>query len=608
MEEVNDKLQQKIDFLPDLPGVYMMKNRNGDVIYAGKALNLRNRVRSYFTNRFDEADSYQAKLIKLVEQVTDIEYIVTSDESEAFLLEANIIKEYKPRYNVTLKDDKRYPFIKITVNEPFPRLMIDREKRKDGSKYFGPYSDSSVLRRTIRVMEWILPIRTCKRNIPAGKPVWKKSCLNYQLGKCCAPCIGAISQADYRKMIRNLMAFLTGKNSDIIASLTKDMHQKSENLEFENAAKIRDQITAIEKVQKAQHMYFLDEEDRDVITYYREESIVVVAVLKILGGKLLNQEFYRLANAAENEPSEILSAFIKQYYVDKLDSLPSIIMISEEPEDFESLNLWLKKRIIIPQRGDNKKLLSIARKNAFNHVEAIKLSHIRKTSRTVYPVQELKEKLNLPKLPRKMACLDISTIQGSDTVAAVVYFENGKPLKKGYRHFRMKTLEGQDDYGAIRETLSRYLNHVTDEFRPDLIIIDGGKGQLSSASSVLGKDSDILLISLAKRMEEVYLPDNPESVLLPRSSSALRLLINVRDEAHRFAITYHRKKRTGRSLQSKLDDVPGVGQETKFRLLKHFGSVENIKKAAEKELTDVKGIGPKLAAQIRQSLTEKIEN
>jgi len=558
MEEVNDKLQQKIDFLPDLPGVYMMKNRNGDVIYAGKALNLRNRVRSYFTNRFDEADSYQAKLIKLVEQVTDIEYIVTSDESEAFLLEANIIKEYKPRYNVTLKDDKRYPFIKITVNEPFPRLMIDREKRKDGSKYFGPYSDSSVLRRTIRVMEWILPIRTCKRNIPAGKPVWKKSCLNYQLGKCCAPCIGAISQADYRKMIRNLMAFLTGKNSDIIASLTKDMHQKSENLEFENAAKIRDQITAIEKVQKAQHMYFLDEEDRDVITYYREESIVVVAVLKILGGKLLNQEFYRLANAAENEPSEILSAFIKQYYVDKLDSLPSIIMISEEPEDFESLNLWLKKRIIIPQRGDNKKLLSIARKNAFNHVEAIKLSHIRKTSRTVYPVQELKEKLNLPKLPRKMACLDISTIQGSDTVAAVVYFENGKPLKKGYRHFRMKTLEGQDDYGAIRETLSRYLNHVTDEFRPDLIIIDGGKGQLSSASSVLGKDSDILLISLAKRMEEVYLPDNPESVLLPRSSSALRLLINVRDEAHRFAITYHRKKRTGRSLQSKLDDVPGV--------------------------------------------------
>ncbi|MBW6516246.1 MAG: excinuclease ABC subunit UvrC [Candidatus Cloacimonetes bacterium] len=602
MEKITSHLKEKLNLLPSSPGVYLMKDQKGEVIYVGKALNLKNRIRSYFSGKVSDEDSYQTKITQMVSQITDLEYIITPSEQEAFLLEANLIKKYRPRYNVSLKDDKQYPFIKITLHEPFPRVMLDRERAKDGSKYFGPYSDATAVRRTLRTIEWLMPLRTCKRNIPAGEPIYQKPCLNYQLGKCSAPCIGKISQAEYGKLIDYVISFLQGKNREIINSLHQEMIELSSKMQFEKAARIRDQISMFEKLQKSQHIFFHDEENRDVITPYKEEKLAVVTVLKILSGKLLNKENYRLENAEDASSAEILAAFINQYYADKMNTLPHKILLSEEPQDYESLNRWLHNRLHIPQRGDNRQLIAIAQKNAFNFMETIKLSHLRKASRTVFPIQELKEKLGLSKLPRKMICLDISTIQGSDTVSSIVYFENGKPLKREYRHFRIASLQGQDDYAAIRETLSRYLKKMTDENRPDLIIIDGGKGQLNAALAELKEYTEIAMISLAKRLEEIYLPHKSEPIFLPRSSSALRLLVTIRDEAHRFAINYHRKKRSQRTIQSDLDQIKGIGKDKKFLLLKHFGSVENIKKASEQEVMEVKGIGEKTAKMVKDGL------
>jgi|SRR5690554_574209 excinuclease ABC subunit C len=605
MAKIPSLINNKLQLLPDAPGVYLMKNRNGDVIYVGKALVLKNRVRSYFVDNPKEEDPYQSKTVQMVNQVTDIDYIITDSESEAFLLEANLIKKYKPRYNVNLKDDKQYPFIKITIHEPFPRIIIDRDLKKDGSRYFGPYTEAASLRKILRTIEWLLPVRTCKRNIPAGKPQYKKPCLNYQLGKCAAPCIGKITQKDYRNLIDHVISFLNGRSREIIHSLRQEMQQKSESLDFEKAASIRDQLEAFEKIQKTQTMYFLDEKNRDVIAPYKEENLAVVTVVKIIGGRLLNTENYRLDNVDNSTTGEVLSAFINQYYAEKLNTLPGMILLSEEPEDFESLNRWLDKRLHIPQRGDNRHLISIARKNAFNFLESIRLSHLRKASRTVFPIQELKEKLQLAKLPRKIICIDISTIQGTDTVSSLVYFENGKPLKREYRHFRITSVSGQDDYAAMRETLTRYMNKVEENNQPDLLIVDGGKGQLNSALSVMKAYPEISLISLAKRMEEVYRPGAADPIFLPRSSSALRLLVRIRDEAHRFAISYHRKRRTSRTIKSDLDIIPGIGKEKRFLLLKHFGSVENLKNASVDDLTAVKGIGMKTAELILNSLKKE---
>lgn len=640
MEEITPSLKKKLSLLPDSPGVYLLKNRNGEVLYVGKALVLKNRLRSYFTDRFRDDDPYQAKLIKLMEQVYNFDYIVTTNEEEAFILEANLIKQHRPRYNVSFKDDKHYPFIRITLHEPFPRVIIDRDRhyhqrlnrltdskpttqteehsqirgtpthdqtvrgelvydrKKDGSKYFGPYTDASSLRQTLRLIGWLLPVRTCQRNIPANNIRFKKPCLNYQLSKCSGPCIGKISQREYRKLINNVISFLTGRNNEIIESLKQEMQEYSDKMDYEKAAKIRDRIKMFERVQKSQKIFFLDDEDRDIIAVCKEERLAVVTVLKILGGRLLYVENYRLENVEDTPSPEILSAFVNQYYADKMDTLPHKILLTEEPQDLDGLNHWLKNRVSVPKRGENRRLINLARKNVFDFMETIKLSHLRKSDRTVFPIQELKEKLNLPKLPRKIICLDVSTIQGTDTVSSIVYFENGKPLKRGYRHFRINTVEGQDDYAAMKETLTRYLSKITEDEKPDLLIVDGGKGQLNSALSVMKDFTEIAVISLAKRLEEVYLPSHSEPLSLPRSSSALRLLVTIRDEAHRFAIGYHRKRRTVRTIRSDLDKIKGIGKDKKFLLLKHFGSVENIKKAGEDDLIAVKGIGSKTAKLI----------
>ncbi|NQV18988.1 MAG: excinuclease ABC subunit UvrC [Armatimonadetes bacterium] len=599
MLTISENLKQKISLIPNKPGVYLMKNSIGKIIYVGKAKILKNRVRTYFTGKYQDLKTEQ-----LVENISDFDYIITATEVDALVLENNLIKKHKPKYNIYLRDDKQYPFIKITMKEPFPRIEITRKLLKDGSKYFGPYTDSRAIKKTLRLLEWIFPFRTCTRKIPTEKVVFDRPCINYQLGKCSGACIGKISKQEYKKIISNIFHFLNGRNTEVISNLKQEMQLESEIMNFEKAAQTRDKINNIYRLNRSHNMFFTDDKNRDVVGIYKEENKAAVAVLKILSGKLLNKEIYSIENAEGRKISEILEAFLKQYYAEKIDKLPHKIILQIKPDDYETLNFWLKNKLLIPQRGEMKALISISKENAFNYVEEQKLKYLRKSSRTIYPITELKEKLGLKKLPRKMACFDISTIQGTDTVASLVFFENGKPKKKNYRHYIIKTVQGQDDFASLSETLQRYLIKIDEQEKPDLIIIDGGKGQLSSAFGVLKqmKLEKIEMISLAKRMEEVFLPDNSKSIILPRSSSALRLLINIRDEAHRFAINFHRKRRTNRTLTSELDRINGIGTETKFLLLKELGSIKNIKNSSIDKLTEIKGIGEKTAKKILDGL------
>jgi len=599
MAENSKKIKQKLALLPEKPGVYLMKNAAGKIIYVGKSKNLKHRVRSYFSGTHPDK-----KTNELVSHIADFEYIITLTEFDALLLESNLINRYRPKYNIALVDDKQYPFIKITVNDPFPRVKVTRNLSED-ARYFGPFVNATAIQKTIRMLEWIFPHRICHRKIPTGKPVFKRACMNYQMGKCPAPCIGKISQKEYRRTISNIIHFLKGKNEEVLASLEKDMKQKADEMKFEEAARIRDRIKDIKKITFRQKIYFADRKNRDVIGIYREGDKAAAAVLKIMSGKLLNKEIYALKNTAEKPISELMEAFLKQYYTSKSKILPFKIFLSDAPEDFATLNIWLKNKLVVPQRGDMKKLVKMAQENAFNFIEEQQLKYLRKSSRAVFPITELKEKLGLRKLPRKIICLDISTIQGTDTVSSLVFFENGKPIKKNYRHFIIKTVEGQNDFAALAETLNRYLKKIDQQEKPDLIVIDGGKGQLSSAFEILKNSgvSDIEMISLAKRLEEVFLPGKSEAIILPHSALSLRLLIKLRDEAHRFAITFHRKRRSARTLTSELDKIKGVGENTKFLLLKEFGSVKNIKTAAIDDIIRVKGIGRKLAKKILSELS-----
>lgn len=594
MAQDREAIRRKLALLPDRPGVYLMRNAEGAVIYVGKAQNLKNRVRSYFAKTVD-----RPKTARLVENIADFEYIVAPSEREALLLEANLIKEHMPHFNVMLKDDKAYPFIRITA-EPFPRIEYTRRMVRDGSHYFGPYTDAGAVRRTLREIAWIFPMRSCTRSIPPEGGGYERACINLQLGKCLGPCVGAVSRGDYDALVRQVLRFLQGRDDELLDDLKRQMESAAEKLEFENAALARDRIAAIQRMMRSQNVYFADGRNRDVIGYYTEGERTAVTVLKILSGKLLHRETYDLDNTGEESAAQLMAAFVQQYYASRLDALPHRILLQEQPEDFALLNDWLGGRLRLPQRGGNRRLILIARDNAFHHVEERKLSHLRKTARTVFPVQELKDRLGLARLPRRMACFDISTIQGADTVASMVFFENGKPLKRGYRHFIMKTVAGQDDFASMAETLTRYLGDLDKHERADLLVIDGGKGQLGRAWQMLQHSGvgDMEMISLAKRVEEVFLPERAESVLLPRNSSALRLLVHIRDEAHRFAITFHRKRRSARTLASALDEIPGVGREKKFALLTALGSVQRIRAAAPQELAQVPGIGLKTARHI----------
>ncbi len=596
MQAPTPQIESKLAFLPDRPGVYLWKNAKDDVIYVGKAMSLKHRVPSYLS-----ASVKDPKTQQLVAHIAALDYIITSSEAEAFLLEASLIKRHQPKYNVSLRDDKSYPFVKITLNEPFPRIFITRDVVKDGGRYFGPYTDVKSLRRTLRDFEWLFPIRDCKRNIPIGKVIFDKACINYQLGKCTAPCIGKISQGQYMVIVNKLIRFFEGKYDELLQEYQEEMNQLSAELHFEEAAKIRDRIIAIQRIQTRQIVFFADRRNIDIIGLYQEEKDAVAVVIRMLEGSIINQENYPLKNISLDSQESILASFLKLYYSQK-EELPQEILLPFAPDDYDAINQWLQNKLVLPQRGEKSKLIAMAKRNAFHLVEERKLAHLRKANRTIYPIQELKEALALSKLPRRIVCMDISTIQGTDTVSSAVFFINGKPKKKFYRHFIIRDIETQNDYAALQETLRRFMDEIDkdQDMKPDLFIIDGGKGQLSATNEIL-QDSpyrDISIVSLAKRAEEIFLPGRSESVILARSSSALRLVTSIRDEAHRFAINFHRKRRSKRTLTSELEEIPGIGEQTKFLLLKALGSVENVRSAELETLTSIKGIGPKTAQNI----------
>lgn len=601
MIKTNEALEQKLELLPSNPGVYIWKNKDKEVIYVGKAKNLKNRVRSYLQEYKD------GKTRQLQKNIYDLDYIVVNSESDAFILEATLIRKHTPKYNVMLKDDKRYPFIKIT-NDPFPKVERTRTLVKDGGAYYGPYSRTADVRRILSLLEWIFPLRNCNRVIPKDEIKYERACINFQLGKCLAPCIGNISHTDYLKLVKKARDFLHGKHYTLINDLKEEMEEASVKLKFELAAELRDKIRALENFSEKQNMFFTDLKNRDIIAVYREESIAAVVVLKMVEGRVNNREVYPLKNVEDETDGALLAYFVTDYYSQK-DELPDDIILSSEPDDFETLNEWLKNRVRVPQKGEKNNLVLLARKNAFMYVEDKKLQGIRSKNRTIFAVQELKDMLSLDKLPRKMVCMDISTIQGEDTVSSSVYFENGKPTKKKYRHYIIKSVVGQDDFAAMAETMVRFLDNCKKEpeMTPDLIVIDGGKGQLSAAAKILADypELNIQLISLAKRIEEVYLPNHEDSIILPKSSSALKLLTNIRDESHRFAINFHRKKRSARTLVSQLDSISGVSERLKFALLNEFGSIEIIKNAPLEELMRIKGIGESTANNILQALNDK---
>ena len=591
---MNSKLETNLKNLPASPGVYQFLNKSGNVIYVGKAKNLKNRVRSYF---LDNPGS--AKTIAMVSKIDDLQLVVTDSELEALILESNLIKELKPRYNVNLKDDKSFPFIKVT-NELFPRIYPTRKVFNDGSKYFGPYTDVRSMRNSLRMINQIFKIRSCKLDLTEKNIADKKFkvCLDYHIKKCDGPCENLISASAYNEMVDEVVKLLKGKTDDLIKDLKTRMQSAVENLEFEKAAELRDKIEQLNSISSKQKIVNDDEEDRDIFAVAFEGKDSTCAVFNIRSGKLIGKKQLKLAIEEGEELSNIYSAAIKFYYGDQVE-IPREVIVEIPPEDTDALTEWLRMRsnkktkIFVPQRGDLKSLVKMCKENAILQLKEIQLQKMKNLGNVSYSVSALQRDLRLKTLPRKIECFDISNLQGTDSVASMVVFEDGKPKKSLYRKFIIKTVEGPDDFSSMREVIERRYTRLQEENQPlpDLIMVDGGKGQLSSAVEILDSlgFNNYNIIGLAKRLEEVFLPNNSDPELILKTSSGLKLLQQIRDEAHRFAITFHRVRRSKRTIKSELTDIKGIGTETAKLLLERFGSLESIKQALQKELEEAVG-------------------
>lgn len=591
---MNDDLRDKLENLPAFPGIYQFLNKNGKVLYVGKAKNLRSRVRSYF-----QTNITSPKTLALMQKVTDFQLVVTDSEVEALMLENNLIKELKPRYNVNLKDDKSYPFIKVT-NELFPRVYPTRRVIKDGSKYFGPYTDVRSMKSSLRMINQIFRIRSCKLDITAKAIEQKKFkiCLDYHIKKCDGPCEGLISAKDYGDMVSEVVKLLKGKTDELIKDLTGKMSDAVKHLEFEKAAEIRDKLSQLNSISSKQKIVSDDFEDRDVFAIAYEGKDSSCSVFNIRNGRLIGKKQLKLSIEPGEELPEIYSAAVKFYYTE-LTEIPKEIILETEPADSVILSEWLNSRtdkkikFIIPQRGDLKSLVKMCKENALLQLKEIQIQKMKSQGSIPYSVAALQRDLRLKVIPKKIECFDISNLQGSDTVASMVVFEDGKPKKSLYRKFIIKGVIGPDDFSSMREVIERrYTNLIEmNENLPDLIMVDGGKGQLSSAVEVL----DILgftnynIIGLAKRLEEVYLPGKSDPEMIPKTSSGLKLLQQIRDEAHRFAITFHRSRRSKRIIKTELTDIKGIGPETAQKLLNELGSLSAVKNASFNELAGIVG-------------------
>jgi len=570
------------DNLPNKPGVYIMRDETDTIIYIGKAKNLIKRVKSYFREKLD-----RPKTQILMSHFHSLEYIVTNSEKEALILEANLIKKHRPRYNVQLKDDKRYPYVKIT-DEEFPRLVITRNVTKNGI-YYGPFTDVGSVKQTVKFLKSLFKIRTC-RNMNGP-------CLNAQIDLCYAPCDGKISGEDYGEIINKIDLFFQGKYSTIVKNLKKEMTEAALNEEYEKAAVLRDQIQSIEEIMEKQFVELMDDDlDQDVIAIAPGKNEVVVIIMPIRNGKIVGRDDFLMSGSQHDSSSEVLFAFIQQYYGFNRH-VPKQILLDEDIDEKELLEEWLsdlrgnKVHIKVPQKGVKLRLVKMARKNA----EIIK--HQKKKMENA--LIELKKYLKLEKLPIVIEGYDISNISGKFAVGSKVSFKDGKPNKKMYKHFKMET-PGPNDFAMMKELLTRRLKMIVSDPDPDLIVIDGGKGQLGMACDVLDELNlnHIPIIGLAKEFEEIYLPNTKRPIIIPKNNKALHLLQQVRDESHRFAITYHRKLRSKNISESSLDDIPGIGKKRKINILKEFGSIDGVKKASVGDLAKIKGMNQKTAENV----------
>jgi excinuclease ABC subunit C len=600
---VSEELELKLKNLPDHTGVYLMKNARGKIIYIGKAINLKNRVRTYF----QKGRPYDPKTEALVSKIRDFEFYVTGSEIEALILESNLVKEHKPFYNVNLKDDKRFPYLKVTVDEPFPRVLVVRRLKKDKARYFGPYTEVKKMRETLRLIFKHFKIRICNYAIPDPRGKQVKLCLEYHIKRCPGPCENLISEAEYRKQVDDVIMLLSGKSGELTDKLTARMKEASKQQEFESAAKLRDQIEALSSIRQRQRVMAEKWVDQDIMAFACSATDAACVVLQIREGVLIGRQHFYLKIRPQTTEEEIAETFLKQHYLYNA-SIPAEIYISVNVEERELLELWLREKaehavkIFVPQKGEKLKLVEMAHSNAQLLLNELLLQKQDYRDRMPESILRLQQDLRLEKTPVTMAAFDISNLGQDDKVGSLVFFEKGKPKKSRYRHFKIKTVRGQDDFASLREIVYRYYRRLQEEQTefPDLLVIDGGKGQLSAGLDALSelKIKDQTMIGLAKKLEEVFFPGQKESLMIPKTSPALRLLQMIRNEAHRFAIEYNRKLRKKRTLKTELEDIPGIGPKKAETLLKHFGSVKKIKALSLDELIDAPGIGPSDAKKI----------
>ena len=625
--------EHRLRVTPEKPGVYIMKDARNEVLYVGKASVLRNRLRSYFGS----PNGQPAKIRRMMSQMTDFEFIVTDTEAEALILENTLIKRYKPHFNARLKDDKTYPYLKIDLTEDFPRVYITRQVAQDGARYFGPFATASSVRKTMDLIKKLFPYRSCTKTITGRDP---RPCLEYYIHRCVAPCSGLADKEQYAQVIQQVIMFMEGNTEAVTRELRKNMDAAAEQLEFERAAVLRDQIRGIDQVAEEQQVKVESNPggDMDFIALAQGTSEAWVEVFFIRRGKLIGRDHFFMEGTQDEAPELIVGQFLRQFYQNAL-VIPPVVYIQHPPEDQELIREWLKDkrggavRLVCPQRGQHKKLMDVVSENAVQGLAQHRVKWLNNSGVIHQAMSELEEELSLPAIPLRMECYDISHVQGSNLVGSMVVFQDGRPKTAHYRRFQIKSVDGVDDYASMQEMLRRRFKRLADMrnerreiaspgrpedgpdnaaggkdaawgIEPDLVIIDGGKGHLSAASEVLlelGLD-DIPLAALAKENEWLFVPHTPEPIELPRNSQGLYLVQRIRDEAHRFAVTYHRNLRSKSSLKSSIDLVTGIGPKRKRMLLRRFGSIQGIKDAPVDEIAAVPGLTRSLAVRLKQTL------
>ena len=620
MLSVSPELQEQLDTLPPKPGVYLMKNAGEKVIYVGKAINLRSRVRSYF----HESAQQNTKIARLTAEIDRIDFIISGSELEALILENTLIKRHQPRYNVRLKDDKNYPYIKVTWQEAFPTVLLTRRMTQDGGRYFGPYTSVGAVHQTLDLLRKLFPYRTCNREI-TGKD--DRPCLYYHIKRCVGPCIGAINKADYRASLSQLMLFLEGRSEKVVKQLKAQMAGAAESLNFERAAYVRDQVRAVERVVEGQRVISPNLKDHDVVAFARDDGNACVQVFFVRGGRLIGREYFMLEGTEGEDAGSIMSSFISQFY-DEASNVPPEILMPAKANEVAIIRQWLASKrganvvLQVPKRGRKRDLVKLAEENAVDTLDTLRAQWMADQTKQTAALAELQEYLGLEKPPARIECYDISNIQGTSATGSMAVFANGAARKSDYRRFKIRTVEGSDDYAMMAEVLRRRLRRAKQAMQaieegksrskpdpfallPDLLMLDGGKGQLGIAIDVLeelGFQGKIQLAALAKQQEEIFMPGREESILLPRRSESLYLVQRIRDEAHRFAIGYHRQLRRKSALTSQLEEIPGVGPKRRKALLKHFGSLEKIREASVDDLAVVPGMNLVAAEQIKEHL------